>query len=283
MKRITAYLILAALIVCFASCNSGKTGPADSGTGSVSQEASSGDETQSETEGSAVINKKRNNIKILFLGDSITYGTGLKDPENECYASLLGKKFGVKVYNLGIPGTLLARAGQSRIDGNSFIDRYKNLKNADIAVIFGGTNDYFWSDKPIYPPEGKTGGNEYFSVALKTMCKYLSENRQPGTTFFITPYPHKGTGNFEGGATYTTGGTHETSEKNFNGQSLSDYADCIEKVCGEYGITVINLHKIEGFDYTTMTVDGCHPTAEGHQWLAQIIGGYIEKILPAEN
>ena len=87
-------------------------------------------------------------MKIAFLGDSITLGYGL-DRREDRYTTLICRQMDVEEANFGITGTLMARAGMNREDGNSFLDRLHLLKDADVAVIFGGTNDYFWSDRPI--------------------------------------------------------------------------------------------------------------------------------------
>ena len=48
------------------------------------------------------------NKKVLFLGDSITEGTGASSPET-CYVSVFGKISGAEVKNYGIGGTRIAR------------------------------------------------------------------------------------------------------------------------------------------------------------------------------
>ena len=49
-----------------------------------------------------------NGKKINFLGDSITFGHGVADPEN-IYCNRIGKKYGATVRNYGISGTRFAR------------------------------------------------------------------------------------------------------------------------------------------------------------------------------
>lgn len=48
------------------------------------------------------------NKKVLFLGDSITAGTGVSSPE-KCYVSVFGKISGAIVTNYGIGGTRIAK------------------------------------------------------------------------------------------------------------------------------------------------------------------------------
>ena len=52
---------------------------------------------------------------------------------------------------------------------------------------------------------------------------------------------------------------------------MIDYVNVLEKVAGEYGIPVLNLHTVTGFEWEKHTIDGCHPNPEGHIWLADQI------------
>jgi lysophospholipase L1-like esterase len=220
-------------------------------------------------------------MKIAFLGDSITYGYGLEDKSLR-YATLVAKDLNATEENYGITGTLMAKAGPNREgekeSGRDFLVRLPNIDAADAAVIFGGTNDYFWSDRPIMPPAGECAP-EYFFCALHKICKRIKEVRGDKPTLFVTPYPHHGIGNFVGGEHFKDKSEHDTTEVNFNGQVIADYVDTLNKVCGEYGIPVLDLHRTEGFDWRTMTSDGCHPNPVGHKWLADKVTAAIEKLI----
>ncbi len=216
-------------------------------------------------------------MKIAFLGDSITFGYALEDKACR-YSTLVCDTFGAEEVNHGITGTLVAKAGLSRDDGTAYVDRIDLVLDADVTVIFGGTNDYFWSDRPIMPPAGECAP-EYFFCALHKICKRIKEVRGDKPTLFVTPYPHHGIGNFVGGEHFKDKSEHDTTEVNFNGQVIADYVDTLNKVCGEYGIPVLDLHRTEGFDWRTMTSDGCHPNHVGHKWLADKVTEAIRKLI----
>lgn len=216
-------------------------------------------------------------MKIAFLGDSITLGYGLAAPA-ERYATLVSRALGAEEKNLGITGTLVARAGLNRSDERSFLDRLPLIEGADVAVIFGGTNDYFWSDRPIYPPEGDTG-TDYFYNAMTAICKELTTRYRHIRAFLVTPYPHHGVGNFVGGAHFKDASEHDTDEKSFNGQVLRDYADAIVRLGCEYGIPVLNLFLPSAFDWRIHTSDGCHPNTEGHRILAELVASFLKREL----
>jgi len=132
-------------------------------------------------------------MTIAFLGDSITLGYGLDNKEKR-YAALVAQALGMEELNYGITGTLVARAGLNRTDGNDFLSRAHLIDDADVAVIFGGTNDYFWSDRPIFGC-----GDQYFESAVRRLAERVTEKRKGKITLFVTPYPHNGIGNFYGG------------------------------------------------------------------------------------
>ena len=93
--------------------------------------------------------------KINFLGDSITQGVGTSAPEH-IYHAVLAKEYGATARNYGISGTRFARqsanSAVSSFDQN-FCDRVEKMDaDADIIVVFGGTNDFGHGDAPLGTP-----------------------------------------------------------------------------------------------------------------------------------
>ncbi len=206
-------------------------------------------------------------MTIAFLGDSITLGFALED-KKERYATKVCAALGAQEENYGITGTLVARAGLNRNDDKAFLDRLHLIENAETAVVFGGTNDYFWSDEGI----------DGFVDAMRQICTFIRDKRAGKKTLLVTPYPHHGIGNFQGGEAWKTSSEHDTDAVNFNGHILRDYVDAIDKVGKEYGIPVLNLHEVTGFDWKKHTSDGCHPNPAGHDWLAEKIADAIKNL-----
>ena len=84
--------------------------------------------------------------KIAFLGDSITEGVGVSSVE-KIYWNLVGQRTGAEVYGYGIGGTRIAVNRQPNhephVEENYFGARVeKMIPDADIVVVFGGTNDF---------------------------------------------------------------------------------------------------------------------------------------------
>ena len=218
-------------------------------------------------------------MKIKFLGDSITYGYALDD-QSKKYTTLVCKELSAVEENYGITGTLMARSGLNMYDDKAFLDRLYLLEGAEIAVIFGGTNDYFWTSDPIYPKDLSDKNTKYFINAINEICRFCKE--RPQTKFLIvTPYPHHGIGNYYGGPIWSWEGRseHDTSEPNICGHVLLDYVNVLEEYAHKYNIPVLNLHKEQGFDWKKHTVDGCHPNVEGHKWLADKIVAKLKEII----
>ncbi len=215
-------------------------------------------------------------MKFAFLGDSITLGYALDNRERDRFPAVFCRMTGHTEVNLGITGTLVARAGLSASDGTAYVDRYPQTEGADYAVVFGGTNDYFWSDTPISGCRNENivgrDGDAYFVNAVRTLCRGLLAMFPKERILFLTPYHHHGIGNYSGGSYWRDSNEHDTDRVNFVGHTLSDYADVLCEVCGEYGIRVLDLRTSEpAFDWRTLTIDGCHPNEAGHTWLAERI------------
>ena len=89
------------------------------------------------------------NKKILFLGDSITQGVGASSPET-AYVSVFGALSGASVMNFGVSGTRIAEqktpSNEPSFD-ETFERRAERMpSDADVVVVFGGTNDFGHGD-----------------------------------------------------------------------------------------------------------------------------------------
>ena len=92
------------------------------------------------------------NKKIVFLGDSITEGVGASSYE-KCYVAQISAATGAVVRNYGICGTRFARRRVPYSNPSfdrDFCGRFQAMDDdADIVVVFGGTNDYGHGDAPL--------------------------------------------------------------------------------------------------------------------------------------
>ena len=128
------------------------------------------------------------NKKIVFLGDSITEGVGASSYEN-CYVARFAAMTGAEVVNYGIGGTRFARRRvpheNPRFD-QDFCGRYEKMDDdADIVVVFGGTNDYGHGDAPL----GQMGDRSVWSFygACHTLFSGLIAKYPDKTIIVMTP------------------------------------------------------------------------------------------------
>ena len=117
------------------------------------------------------------NKKIVFLGDSITEGSGASSIENR-YTDLIGKMTGAVCYNHGIGGTRIARQdvkSENPLHDLDFLSRVGELEeDADIVVVFGGTNDFGHGAAPFGTFSDRTAYTFY--GALHSLYTALIEN-----------------------------------------------------------------------------------------------------------
>lgn len=211
-----------------------------------------------------------------ILGDSITWGYNPSNGEQmkKNYSNLLKERLNLKeVRNYGINSSTLA---DNKISYEPMCNRYKYMdNNADIVVIFGGTNDYGREDFEVKLGKKNDLDTSTIYGALNNMCIGLKQKYPNSVIFFITPiqraYIDKGC-NFK----------YSTNTKNSLDYSLQDVANAIKEVCKKNNILVFdlyndcNINTIE--DCKKYIPDGLHPTEEYHKILADKIYDYIIKL-----
>lgn len=211
---------------------------------------------------------KLDGIKVNFLGDSITYGVGTSSPD-KIFHALLAKKYGFEARNYGISGTRIARQRDEKFDvaeKTEFSERYKTMEDdADLVVVFGGTNDYGHGDAMLGTFTDKT--NDTFYGALHVLMRGLIEKYPASNIVFMTPI-------------------HRSDEivsdcKPSGSPALSEYVKAIKEVAEYYSLPVIDLFAMCGIQPCVPIMkekycpDGLHPNDAGHVKMAEVIGNYL--------
>lgn len=203
---------------------------------------------------------------INFLGDSITEGHGTTGPENT-YHYLIKKKYNVKyAYNHGIGGTRIAC--QTIPSMVSRHDLYFGLraevmdKNADLIVVFGGTNDYGHGDALF----GDVDSDDIctFCGAVNSLINKLKRDFPKAEIVFMTPLHRIG----------------EEVPSEPEGKILEDYVNAIRTICKKRGIALIDLFEMNPLDPNDkeLVPDGLHPSDAGHKILAEVIAEELLKL-----
>ena len=204
------------------------------------------------------------NRKINFLGDSITEGCGTSGPEFH-YVNIFARKFGpCTVRNYGIGGTRLARqktpSAKPRHDLD-FCSRVNEMDpDADLIVVFGGTNDYGHGDAPIGCFEDRTP--DTFYGACHTLMTSLIERYPDADIVFMTPL-------------------HRAVEEQPGKLPLSGYVAIIREVAAYYALPVLDLYTVSGIQPKVKIMrekfmpDGLHPNNAGAEKIADRLGNFL--------
>ena len=208
-------------------------------------------------------------LKINFLGDSITEGHGCSDLENNKFTSLIAAEYGAITRCYGIGGTRLARQTKPsewpRHDLD-FPSRVAEMDpDADVVVVFGGTNDFGHGDAPFGNFSDRTA--ETFCGALHELYTSLLEKFPGAAIVVITPL-HRAT----------------EAVPNMHGKVLKDYVDMIRRAAEYYSLPVLDLYATYGVQPAVPVMmekfmpDGLHPNDAGHVILANKIAKFIESL-----
>ena len=136
-----------------------------------------------------------NGKKINFLGDSITQGVGVSDCPLNRYDNVL-KKLGALecTRNYGVSGTRLACQTGKRpmvYDGKEFYTRAEIMdRDADVVVVFGGTNDYGHGDAPFGTPADTTPST--YCGAVNHLMSMIKKDFPNAAVVFMTPMKRTG-------------------------------------------------------------------------------------------
>ncbi len=216
---------------------------------------------------------KLEGLKINFLGDSITEGHGTSD-ESKVYWRLLESLDGVVARGYGIGGTRIAKQRVPSPDPKwdlYFGSRVDDMDpDADVVVVFGGTNDYGHGDAPFGSMNGRR--DDTFYGALHNLYRKLLTRYPDARIVVMTPIHFA----FE----------HQT----VNGLGvrnvgcLGDYVRIIREVAAYYAIPVLDLYTESGiqpevdFLRERYAPDGLHPNDAGQERIYQLLRSFLLKL-----
>lgn len=207
---------------------------------------------------------KLENLTINFLGDSITEGTGASNPSN-CYVSRIQQATGCVCRNYGIGGTRIARKSKASVTLRHDLDFNCRIPiidhNADLIVVFGGTNDFGHGDAPL----GQMGdkGLYTFYGALECLYTALEEHYKKEQIVILTPL-HR----------------YDRADSS----PLENFVKAIRQVAKAHDLTVLDLYEDSVMHPRTPDVsatyfaDGLHPNDFGYETLANEIMTFLEKL-----
>lgn len=217
-------------------------------------------------------------LKINFLGDSITEGHGASSDENKFHQLLKAQAGLAAAKNYGIGGTRYAvqrnngnPPWNNGFDNDSFCERFDKMDNdADVVVIFGGTNDYGHGNAPIGCFADRTPDTFYGA------CHYLYSGlikEYLGKPIVIMTPLHR---------------SNEFNNNNYyheqHSRKLKDYVAIIREVAEYYGLPVLDLYAVSGLQPEILEIkekympDGLHPNDAGHRIMADKLQKFLENL-----
>lgn len=214
---------------------------------------------------------KLEGLTINFLGDSITQGVGASSKDTVYHAVIAREAKLKEARNYGISGTRFAyQIGESKTspkddvtDQKCFSRRFEDMSDdADVVVVFGGTNDFGHGDAHMGCFADRTpytfyGACHYiFSGLVK---KYL------GKPIVVMTPMHR-------------------SQEVIGCKLLRDYVNVIREVAEYYSLPVCDLYASSGIQPQVDEIkakympDGLHPSDEGNAVIAHKLMRFLEQL-----
>ena len=130
--------------------------------------------------------------------------------------------------------------------------------DADVVVIFGGTNDYGHGDSSFGNVDSEDENVYTFCGAVNSLISALKRDFPKAELVFMTPLHRK----------------DEDEPRRAGGAPLAEYAHALRVICARRGVKVIDLFAMNPLDAADpeLIPDGVHPSDAGHAVLAQIVG-----------
>lgn len=211
---------------------------------------------------------KLEGLTVSVLGDSITAGVGITHPSKK-YINIIKSQYGLKEVNsYGINGTRITRQDEVSEYPSwdlHFALRVPEMKDADLVIVFGGTNDFGHGLAPI--GEFSDRCDNTFYGALHNLYTMLIEKYQGRPIIIMTPL-HRLEEN-------------EVRVKHGVPVTLKTYVDIIKEVAEYYSLPVCDMYSISGIQPAIDVLrekympDGLHPNDAGHELLAARLASFL--------
>ena len=214
--------------------------------------------------------------KIMnVLGDSITEGIGCSS-KDKIYCSLLKDRLELaEVRNYGNSGKRIAAYRQpdgSWSDEQNFYDLAKGMDpQADIVVVFGGTNDFGHGNAHLGCFDDRETNTFY--GACHVLMRYLIEKYPEAVIVFMTPL-HR---------------DHELEcygnvQKPEKDAPLLEYVNAIRETAAYYSLPVLDLYAVSGIQPNIPVLrekycpDMLHPNDAGHKRIADRLEYFLRSL-----
>lgn len=213
--------------------------------------------------------------KILFLGDSITEGVGVQNPENR-FVDRIAAMTGALSLNYGVGGTKIQNMVfqyENQVKNESFIMRVDRMEEkADVIVVFGGTNDWGEGDAELGSMQDRDPHTFY--GACHTLFNKLLNKYPEAEILVLTPLHRR----------RETVPEADGLRHIENDTILVDYVNIIKEVAEFYSLPLLDLWKCSKMQPAVEIIkekfmpDGLHPNDAGHEILANRIINFLKTL-----
>ncbi len=211
---------------------------------------------------------------VAFLGDSITEGAGVADIANNRYDNVLKNIAGLsRTYNDGIGGSRIA---YQRVPSDCarydlcYCGRAHNLPaDADVIVVFGGTNDYGHGDAMFGEMTDSTPAT--YCGAVNYLMDTIKTEHPAAQVVFMTPARRVADDK----------PCDDPRKAIADGRPLNEYCEVIRIAAAKRGIAVLDLYNDLGInpnnpeDFEKYAPDGLHLNDAAQRILAEKLHAFL--------
>lgn len=204
-----------------------------------------------------MINPKKE-VKIACVGDSLTYGMGVEDREENCYPMVLQNLLGTDSYtigNFGVNGATLQKEGDQPYWEEKRYEQSVSFE-PDIVVLMLGTND---------TKEENWKSSEAFRKDYEALIEeYEKLDTKPKLILLTPPVLYQS-------------GEIITDVRAASDSVVHEEAQVILDIGNEKELSVINLYDLTGNHPEWYNTDGVHLNAAGAAAMADEVAREIKK------
>ena len=192
-------------------------------------------------------------IKVACVGDSVTYGHGIKNWPKNNYPALLQKMLG-ESYNVGQFGEsgLTVHPNGDQPYPGSEVHSLSVAYEADILVFMLGSNDS--------KPENWKGAEEFKEKYNSLLDSYLQGEKQP-KVYICTPAT----------AYFPKGVTEGLTNYDIQPAIIEEIVEIVRQVAKERSYEIIDINTLTENRRDLFGIDNVHPNNEGAKAIAEAV------------
>lgn len=200
---------------------------------------------------------KEGQIKVACVGDSVTYGHGIKNQPQNNYPRILNRLLGEEyhVCNFGVSGSTVQPDGDQPYNvTGAYADSVEY--NAEILVFMLGSNDS--------KPENWQGEEKFKNDYLTLLDSYLTGENPPKVYLCAPPK-----------AFFPEGKTDGLTNYDIQPLIVDEIVRIVRQIASERGYELIDVYTLTENRHDLFNRDNVHPNNAGAEAIAEEVFGSI--------